>query len=71
MECILCYEKTAIMAITKCNHNCVCYKCLAKCRLKMKSQECPICKAHQDEVILSLAIKPFEQFDIDELEIYQ
>jgi hypothetical protein len=42
--CILCFEDEKIFGVGFCNHGPICYKCIVKCRTKMDSNKCPICK---------------------------
>jgi len=59
-ECLLCLEDLDFVGIGKCNHACICYKCISKCRSKLKNKQCPICKEELQEVIISKTIKKFE-----------
>ena len=71
IECILCYDELVIMSIGKCDHACICYKCTSKSRQKVKNNKCPICNTVLEEVILTKEKKPFNEFDIFELHIYE
>lgn len=52
-HCILCFNQLKYFAMGICDHKNVCHICSLRLRLILEDEQCPICKADLDEIIIS------------------
>ena len=52
-HCILCLNEIKFFALGECDHKNVCNTCSLRMRLILEDEQCPICKADLDEIVIS------------------
>ena len=52
-NCLLCDNKLKFFAMGQCNHKNVCVTCSLRLRLILEDEECPVCRAELDEIVIS------------------
>ena len=51
--CILCFNEIKFFALGPCDHKSVCNTCALRLRLILEDEQCPICKADLDEIVIT------------------
>lgn len=70
LTCILCFEDEQIYGVGICNHGPICFKCIIKCRTKLESKTCPICKVNilirlnRKKLLCNMAFRLFNRLPI-------
>lgn len=52
-DCILCQNPIRFWALGVCGHRDVCHTCSLRMRIILEDDQCPICKAELDEVVIT------------------
>ena len=52
-HCILCLNELKFFALGQCDHKNVCNTCSLRLRLILEDEQCPICKADLDEIVIT------------------
>ena len=52
-HCILCFNELKFFALGQCDHKNVCNTCSLRLRLILEDEQCPICKADLDEIVIT------------------
>ena len=52
-NCLLCDNKLKFFAMGPCGHKNVCVTCSLRLRLILEDEECPVCRADLDEIVIS------------------
>ena len=51
--CILCFNHIRFFALGPCDHKNVCHTCSLRLRLILEDEQCSICKADLDEIVIT------------------
>ena len=51
--CLLCDNHLKFFAMGPCGHKNVCHTCSLRLRLILEDEECPVCRADLDEIVIS------------------
>ena len=52
-SCILCFDELKFFALGPCDHRNVCHTCALRLRFVLEDEQCPICKADLDEIVIT------------------
>lgn len=52
-NCLLCDNKLTVFAMGPCGHKNVCVTCMLRLRYILEDEECPVCRADLDEIVIS------------------
>lgn len=52
-NCILCFNPLKFFALGVCDHKNVCHTCALRLRFVLEDEQCPICKADLDEIVIT------------------
>ena len=52
-HCILCFNQLRFFALGQCDHKNVCHTCSLRLRIILEDEQCPICKAELDEILIT------------------
>lgn len=52
-NCLLCDNRLTVFAMGPCGHKNVCVTCMLRLRYILEDEECPVCRADLDEIVIS------------------